>query len=214
MRKVFGNRKVASKIVSRRVTKKVGMPDLTHCLAHHKFNLQPVKVDGFKKQFGVLPTRSVTTIQTAVWTLNLAEGPVKLGEPSDHSACHRVYRRVRLTSPNRRKLNRIPFNTTKDIHGEEATVDESDAKIDEEQIEMQEVSIYRDLSALNMAERNLGDIDVTEEIFIGATLQASMAVTLFVDRSGADTSEVTQGTDAQVQIDTSGTKAPTDGETT
>uniref|UniRef100_M1DIJ4 Polyprotein protein n=1 Tax=Solanum tuberosum TaxID=4113 RepID=M1DIJ4_SOLTU len=37
--------------------------------------------------------------------ITLTKGPVKLGEPSDHSACRRVDRRVRLTSPNGRELD-------------------------------------------------------------------------------------------------------------
>jgi len=60
----------------------------------------------------------------------------------------------------------IPLDTTRDIHREEVAIDESDAETDEEQIEIQEASIYRDLPDLRVAEGDLGDIAVTEEMKI------------------------------------------------
>ncbi|KAG5604925.1 hypothetical protein H5410_026417 [Solanum commersonii] len=45
---------------------------------------------------GKSPKWSACSMKTVVWTLTLTEGPVKLGKPSDHSACCRV----RLVSPN------------------------------------------------------------------------------------------------------------------
>lgn len=44
-------------------------------------------------------------------------------------------------------------------------------------------------------------------------VQAFLADTLFVVSSGADTSEVTSGTDSQVHVDALGTDAQTDGTT-
>uniref|UniRef100_M1DA04 Uncharacterized protein n=1 Tax=Solanum tuberosum TaxID=4113 RepID=M1DA04_SOLTU len=51
------------------------------------------------------PNRSANLMQTAVSTLTLTEGPVTLGEVSDHLACHRVGRRAIQTSPNGRDLD-------------------------------------------------------------------------------------------------------------
>ncbi|KAG5605767.1 hypothetical protein H5410_027259, partial [Solanum commersonii] len=49
--------------------------------------------------------RLAVPMKIAVWTFTLTEGPVKLGEVNDHSACHRLDRRVRLTSLNGCKLD-------------------------------------------------------------------------------------------------------------
>uniref|UniRef100_M1DQD7 Uncharacterized protein n=1 Tax=Solanum tuberosum TaxID=4113 RepID=M1DQD7_SOLTU len=69
-------------MVSRRIAEEVGVSDLTCHLAQFKVKSEPVKLGGLTKQFGVSLTRA-----------------------SDHSANHRVNRRVRLTSPNRRELD-------------------------------------------------------------------------------------------------------------
>uniref|UniRef100_M1DHI3 Uncharacterized protein n=1 Tax=Solanum tuberosum TaxID=4113 RepID=M1DHI3_SOLTU len=43
---------------SRRIAEEVGEPDLTHRLAQFKVKLEPVKLGGLTKQFGLSPTRS------------------------------------------------------------------------------------------------------------------------------------------------------------
>uniref|UniRef100_M1DUY6 Uncharacterized protein n=1 Tax=Solanum tuberosum TaxID=4113 RepID=M1DUY6_SOLTU len=93
------------KMVSRRITEEVSVPDLTRRLAQHIYKLEPIKLGEFENQLGVLPTRSVTTIKITVWTLSLTYGPVKLDESNDHSVCHRMDWPVRLMSPSGRELD-------------------------------------------------------------------------------------------------------------
>uniref|UniRef100_M1DQX1 Putative plant transposon protein domain-containing protein n=1 Tax=Solanum tuberosum TaxID=4113 RepID=M1DQX1_SOLTU len=94
----------------------------------------------------------------------------------------------------------IPPATTRDVHWDDAAVDESEAETDEEQIEMQEEIIYRDLPDL-------------QEMIVQSVIQTSLTDTSLAASSGAGPSEVTPGTDTQVQTDAPGTDAQTNGAT-
>ncbi|KAG5586401.1 hypothetical protein H5410_046835 [Solanum commersonii] len=99
------------------------------------------------------------------------------------------------------QTSEMPLATTGDVLMDEITNDESNAKIDEEQIAIQEKSIYRDLP----------DLAKAKGAMVNVVMQASLADTPLAVSSGAGTSEVTLGTDAQIQTDALGTDAQTDG---
>uniref|UniRef100_M1DIN0 Polyprotein protein n=1 Tax=Solanum tuberosum TaxID=4113 RepID=M1DIN0_SOLTU len=93
-----------------------------------------------------------------------------------------------------------PATTRDDIRVEEMADPESEDETDEEMLEVVEGVSYEVLTE-------------TEEAMIDAAVQTSLADTPLADPSGADTSEVTPGADAQVPNTTPGTNAQTDGAT-
>uniref|UniRef100_M1DYP6 Polyprotein protein n=1 Tax=Solanum tuberosum TaxID=4113 RepID=M1DYP6_SOLTU len=96
----------------------------------------------------------------------------------------------------------MPPTTTRDEVRVEKTADpKSEAEMDEEMFDVAEEVSYEGLTE-------------TEEAMIDAVVQNSLADTPLADPSGAGgTSELTPGTDVEVQITTPATDATTDGAT-
>uniref|UniRef100_M1DA35 Polyprotein protein n=1 Tax=Solanum tuberosum TaxID=4113 RepID=M1DA35_SOLTU len=89
--------------------------------------------------------------------------------------------------------------TTRDVHMNDVVADESEEEMDEDQLDTQEVTIYKDLPDL-------------EEMIIQSVIHTSLTETSMVGSSGASV-DVTPGTDAQDQSAAPGIDAPTDGAT-
>ncbi|KAG5631613.1 hypothetical protein H5410_003330 [Solanum commersonii] len=87
----------------------------------------------------------------------------------------------------------IPLATIEEVPRDERVVEDSNAETDEEKIEILEEkeSIYGDLS----------DLAEAEKAMVNTVVQASLADTPLAVSSGAGSSEVTPGTDAQIQTD-------------
>uniref|UniRef100_M1D9I9 Polyprotein protein n=1 Tax=Solanum tuberosum TaxID=4113 RepID=M1D9I9_SOLTU len=94
----------------------------------------------------------------------------------------------------------IPLDTTGDVHRDGIVADESEAKIDEEQIEVQEEIIYGDLLDL-------------DETIVQSVIHTLLTETSMEAPSGSSTVDVTPGTEAQDQSDAPSTDAQTDGAT-
>lgn len=79
------------------------------------------------------------------------------------------------------KTLEIPLATTREGHNGATAVDESDAKIDKVQIEVQEKSIYMDLYDLRDAEDvAYGDLTKSQKSMIYTVVHASMVGTPFL----------------------------------
>ncbi|KAK4718216.1 hypothetical protein R3W88_016554 [Solanum pinnatisectum] len=108
-----------------------------------------------------------------------------------------------LETSDERDAPEIPPATIGDVRRDEAIVDESDAETDEEQIEIQEESIYEDLPDL-------------EETSMQSLIHTSLIETSMAALSGSSTvvpSEVTPRPSARDQIDAPNNDAQTDGTT-
>uniref|UniRef100_M1DP44 Polyprotein protein n=1 Tax=Solanum tuberosum TaxID=4113 RepID=M1DP44_SOLTU len=95
---------------------------------------------------------------------------------------------------------KLPLATTEDIHMDDIATDESEAKIDEKQIEMPNETIY-------------GDLPYLEETILQLVIQTSLTETSMAGPSGSSVADVTPGTNAQDQSVAPDTDTPTDGVT-
>ncbi|KAG5576653.1 hypothetical protein H5410_056787 [Solanum commersonii] len=81
--------------------------------------------------------------------------------------------------------SKIPPTTTGDIHRDVMAAEDRDVETDEEQIDLRDAEVYDDMADL-------------EDVMFETACQTSLRVTTISGSNGANPSEVTPGTEAQV----------------